>query len=47
MPVFPPDTSVYDALKDMKERGVSLALVGDVKSKTGLLIMDEVIRRML
>lgn len=47
LPVFPPDTSGYDALKDMKQRGVSLALVGDIKRKSGLLIMDEVIRRML
>lgn len=47
LPTFSPHTSAYDALREMKRRTVSLAMVSDGKSNPGILIRDDVIQRLL
>lgn len=47
LPVFPVSAMASETLSDMNHRGVSVALISDGAGKVGILVMDEVVRRLL
>jgi osmoprotectant transport system ATP-binding protein len=44
---FPGSTQASEALRAMKDQGVSIALVTDGSGPAGILVMDEMVRRLL
>jgi osmoprotectant transport system ATP-binding protein len=47
IPVFPGSAMASETLSDMNRQGVTIALVSNGSGKRGILVMDEVVRRLL
>jgi CBS domain containing-hemolysin-like protein len=47
LPVFDSSTMASEALSAMKRQGVSIALISEPDGTGGLLVMDEIMRRLL
>ena len=47
LPVFASSTMASEALSAMKRQGVSIALISEPEGSGGLLVMDEIMRRLL
>ena len=47
LPVFPSSTMASEALSAMKRQGVSIAVISEPDGTGGLLVMDEIMRRLL